>query len=202
MRSDALSLGIRLIVVSCGLSCAITGCDLLQTREPQPPSVSGSTFIPPTSPDIVISNLQFAIKEKNKENYRRCLVDTNFSDKTFQFQPTVEAAAKYAGVFTDWTVISEEQYFKNLSESKTDGFSQLDFFNAVTNSQTADEVVFNAKYHFIFQHQNNNIAKEAHGNLQFSIARDRRSTWSIYRWIDVRDTSEVTWSDFKATFRQ
>jgi len=180
---------------------AAAGCDLLQTREPKQPSSSGSTFVPPTSADIVISNLQAAIREKNKENYLRCLVDTNFSARAFQFQPTTEAAARYATVFNNWTEASEELYFKNLSESRPTGFSQLDFFNPVFTQRPPDEVLFEAKYHLIFQHQNSSIPQEGRGNLQFSLVLDRRSIWSIYRWIDSRDTSEITWSDFKGTFR-
>jgi hypothetical protein len=179
----------------------LAGCDLLQTRDPEQPGGPGSTFVPPTSPEIVITNLQGAVREKNKENYRRCLVDTSFSTRIFQFEPTTEAAARYTGVFNDWSVVSEEQYFRNLSESKTNGRSDLFFFSTMTTSQSADEVLFSAKYHLVFQHQNSNIPEEARGNLQLYIARDQRSTWSIYRWIDTRDTSETTWSDFKANFR-
>ena len=179
----------------------MAGCDLLQTREPEQPSASGSTFVPPTIDSIVISNLQFAIGEKNKENYLRCLVGTNFSDKVFQFQPTSESAAKYASVFSNWTVASEEQYFKNLSESKPGGFARLDFFNPVFAQRPPDEVLFEAKYHLIFQHQNSSIPQEGRGNVQLSLVRDGRSSWSIYRWIDFRDTSEITWSDFKGSFR-
>lgn len=201
MRSVPLQRKVHFFILDCTLFAAIAGCDLLQTREPEQPGGSGSTFLPPTSADRVISNLQSAIEEKNTVNYLRCLVDTSFSGKIFHFEPTAETAAQDPTVFVQWSVAMEEQYFKNLSESKTDGFSRLDFFNQSTNIQTEDEVVFDAKYHLVFQHLNTSIAQEARGNLQFSIARDRRGEWSIYRWIDVRDTSVTTWSDFKVRFR-
>lgn len=191
----------RVLLLVLLVAACLVGCDLLQTRDTQQPGGQGSTFVPPTSPEIVITNLQGAVREKNKENYRRCLVDTSFSTRVYQFDPTAEAAARYAGVFNDWSVVSEEQYFRNLSESKTNGRSDLFFFSAIMPPQSADEVVFSAKYHLVFQHQNSSIPEEARGNLQLYIARDQRSTWSIYRWIDTRDTSETTWSDFKANFR-
>jgi len=193
---------VKTIVLGFSVASVVAGgCDLLQTRDPESPSGQSSSFEPATTPSIVITNLQNAVQEKNKENYRRCLVDTSFSDKEFQFQPTAEAAARYVSVFTGWSVTSEEEYFRNLSESRGGSVARLDFFNQTTTTQSQDEVLFAAKYHLVFQHQNSNLPQEARGNLQFYIARDQRSTWSIYRWIDTRDTSQTTWSDFKATFR-
>jgi hypothetical protein len=178
-----------------------SGCDLLQTREPEKPSGgSASTFLPPTTHDIVITNLQAAVREKNVENYRRCLVDSNFSDKQFEFSPTSEAQLRHEQVFSGWSVGSEVRYFERLTQSRPSGISQLDFSGAVVTNQSAEEVVFTAKYHLIFQHLESSIGEEARGSIQMHIARDKRSEWSIYRWIDVRDTSETTWSDIKALF--
>jgi hypothetical protein len=182
------------------LLVVLSGCDLLQTRSPENPSQAGSTFVPPTSADIVVTNLQASIREKNKQNYLRCLVDTTISNRTFEFTPTVEARANNPGVFEGWTIASEDQYFKNLSESRSDGLSSLDLSNTTTNALAGDEVLFSGKYRLIFQHQNSSVAQEARGNLQFYISRDQQGTWSIYRWIDLRDTSDVTWSDIKASF--
>ena len=176
------------------------GCDLFETRTPQNPSQSGSTFTDPTSQDVVINNLRYAISEKVKLNYLRCLADTQSNGRNFSFTPTVEAASRYQGVFESWDRASEEQYFKNLSESRTGGVSSLDFFDATWNPVASDEFLYTAKYHLIFQHQNGSVGQEARGNAQFYIARDNQSRWSIYRWVDLRDTSNVTWSDLKASF--
>jgi hypothetical protein len=192
--------GVALLAVV-PVAMVMAGCDLLQTRDPEQPSTSGSTFVPPTSADIVISNLQAAVREKNKENYLRCLVDTAFSSRAFQFQPTSESAARYAGVFSNWTEASEDQYFRNLAESRPGGVANLFFFNPVVTQQPPDEVIYEARYHLIFQHQSSSIPQEGRGILQLSLVRDQRSTWSIYRWIDSRDTSATTWSDFKGSFR-
>ncbi len=190
------------VLTGCIFLIAIAGCDLLQTRDAQQPLGSGSTFVDPTTRDLVIANLQAAIAEKNSINYRKCLVDSNFSDREFQFQPTPEAVARYGNVFNGWSVVSEVQYFASLSSSRPEGTSSLSFSNPLYSNQSADEVVFTAKYHLIFQHQNSSLPpQEARGNVQFSVVRDSRSWWSIYQWIDVRDTSEITWSDFKGAFR-
>jgi hypothetical protein len=97
-----------------GLSLVLSSCGILDTRTPQPPAQTSSTFTPPTSPSMVIDNLINAIGERNTDNYIRCLADSNFSDRKFQFVPTQEALSKYALQFSTWSVSSEREYFENL----------------------------------------------------------------------------------------
>lgn len=189
------------VVLCLGLPFVVDGCDLLKTRDPEDPEVSGATFLPPDTYDIVVENLQAAVREKHATNYRQCLVDSNFSDKQFQFEPNSEAAAQHGAIFANWSVEAEENYFSRLSSERPTGVSRLDFVSPVFNNLSSAEVVFTAKYHLVFQHLNNTIPEEARGNIQLYIALEtERSRWSIYRWIDTRDTSQTTWSDFKGTF--
>jgi len=41
-----------------------SGCNLFEPRDPEAPSQSSDSFIPPSDPDIVIENLQNAIAQK------------------------------------------------------------------------------------------------------------------------------------------
>lgn len=181
----------------------IVGCDLLQTRDPDLPVGGSATFTPPTSYDLVVPNLAAAVKEKNSTNYRQCLVDSTYSSRQYHFFPTAESVARYGDVFNDWTVASEVTHFEKLSLSQPSGISELSFSSTSTpyTLQSSDEVVFNAKYRLVFQHNDNTISQEARGNIQLNLVLDQRGWWRIYQWVDVRDTSGTTWSDFKAKFR-
>lgn len=200
MKPKAIHISIVSICAALVATLAAS-CDLLQTRSPESPLHGGSTFRPPTSPDIVIDNLKAAVAEKDRQNYMRCLADSTLLRRAYEFVPTIEARAHNPGVFEDWTLFSEEQYFKKLSESNSSGTSRVDFDGSPPSRIADDEVLYTARYHLIFQHQNSSIAQEARGTAQFYIARDNHGTWSIYRWVDLRGTSDVTWSDFKASFR-
>jgi hypothetical protein len=72
----------------------ISGCGLFETRTPEYPDTDGGTFIPPTSPDIVIDNFVECIKNKNIDNYISCFVETGYS-----FIPSSNASATFPSFF-------------------------------------------------------------------------------------------------------
>lgn len=175
------------------IALATSGCSLFEPRDPQPPSQSGSSFVPPTSPDIVISNLQSSIAQKNAQNYIRC-----FSDP-FRFVPSTEAAAQYPGVLNSWTRSQEYDYMVNLiSRAIPNGVSSL-LLTQTASIVTADSVIYNYDYVFTFQHTEASFPPMARGNLQFAIGVDN-SNWSIYRWSDFKTTADISWSSFKGKF--
>ena len=106
------SAALSLVVLS--LAVLLSACDILSTRDPEPPSTGGSSFIPATSPELVTSNLRGAIAEKNVENYMRCLVDTLSSQRSFQFVPTGSALGRYPSAFAQWTLQSERTWLSSL----------------------------------------------------------------------------------------
>ena len=94
-------------IVVCWLMLA-SGCNLFEPRDPEPPSQSSDSFIPPTDPDIVIENLQNAIAQKNSVNYVRCIADPSRTARLFEFFPSPDAGSRYASVFATWTVDQEK----------------------------------------------------------------------------------------------
>lgn len=191
-----------MIAAGIGISWVFAGCDLFETREAQTPGGSGATFTDPTDPDIAIANLKNAVREKNAENYRRCLADEAAGvGKVFQFEPTLAAQSAFQTEFSGWTIASEVQYFRNLvAAAETGGRSSLDLFEQSMN-RSQDSALFNAKYHLVFQHTDASLPDEARGRLEFSLIRNtQNSWWYIYRWVDYPDTAQTTWSDFKGTF--
>ena len=179
---------------------ALCGCGLLETRDPEPPGQSSSTFIPPTSPNIVLDNLVSAIRERNTDNYIKCLADSNFSTRIFTFVPTQEAQSQYSIVFSSWSVGGERGYFENLkSRTPSTATTVLLFSNGTENNQS-DSAVYTRGYVLHFEHNVAGVPQEARGTLQFYLATDRNQLWMIYRWVDVKGGSDFTWSDLKGRF--
>jgi hypothetical protein len=183
------------------LSLTLVSCGILETRTPQPPAQTSSTFVPATSPSIVLDNLINAVRERNTDNYIRCLVDSNFSDKKFSFVPTQEAQSKYAIKFNDWSLSSERGYFENLKSQTPSTATALLFFSSQRfESVQSDSALFTGAYDLVFQHDVSGVPQEAKGTLQFYMTTDRNKLWSIYRWIDLQTGSDFSWSEMKGRF--
>ncbi|MEK9137717.1 MAG: hypothetical protein AAB393_11395 [Bacteroidota bacterium] len=181
------------------LTMGLIGCNLFEPREPEQPSQSSSDFRPPTTPEIVIANLQSSIAQKNIQNYINCFADPARARRGFFFVPSPEASAQYPSVLSAWTYAEEHAYMQNLiSKAAPNGFSSL-LLTRRSSVVSADSVVWSYDYVFTFQHTEAGFPSTARGNLQFTLGVDN-STWSIYTWSDFKTTPDVTWSSFKGRF--
>ena len=179
------------------------GCDMFSTRAPEKPSETGSSFVPPTAPSIVIDNLTNAIRERNTEDYIRCFVDTNFSSESFSFQATQSAQTGSGSLFRDWNLSSERAYFENFRTKVPQGAESALLLNgAQFETIQSDSAIYTAAYTLIVQHTVQNIPQQAQGTLLFVLSVDRNNNWAIARWIDNKTDNDFSWSDFKARFSQ
>jgi hypothetical protein len=175
----------------------IQGCGIFDTREPEPPETVRSTFIPPTSADIVVDNLGFSIQEKNSENYIKCL-----SSMSYQYVPDSKSQLLYEQIFLNWNQPAEKFYLDNLI-SQTDQTSSSVLFldNERFTQISSDSATLQADYIFVFQHNNTSIPKSGNGNILLTIATDENSLFYIRKWEDFRQNdTDFTWSEFKAKF--
>ncbi len=179
----------------------IAGCGILETRDPEPPGQTSSTFIPPTSPNLVLENLVNAIRERNTDNYIRCLADPNFSSRKFTFVPTQEAQSQYFAVFSNWSLSAERDYFENLkSFTPTSAATSLFLSDGRFENIQSDSALYTSTYELVFPHNVSGVSQTAKGTLQFFLATDRNQLWMIYRWDDHKLSSNISWSDFKGRF--
>lgn len=178
----------------------LSGCGLFETRSPEPPSNGGATFIPPTSPDIVLTNLAHAIRERNTGNYLRCLPDTLSSDVQFRFLPTAAASGRYASTFASWSLASEQSYFNALTvftdPQTTSSLELTGKFSVVA----ADSAVYDGGYLLTFIHSVPGVPQTVRGTLQFTLRPDRTFFWRIIRWVDNPDGDLPSWSEWKGRF--
>src|SRR5262245_9011920 len=156
----------------------IAGCDLFETRTPEPPTQAISTFETPTSHDIVLRNFHYAISENNVRNYLRCFVDTLY--RPYQFEPSPEEQPK----FTTWNLESEQRYFQNIGVSLTGASSLTDSITLrnLYPGPPATAVYF-MNYTLYVPHQDPRTPKLVRGSMELDMTEDSLHLWSIYRWV-------------------
>ncbi len=179
---------------------AAHGCGIFSTRNPEEPIAASDTYQPPVSPEIVLENLAASIRERNSNNYLRCLVDTVSSERRFRFIPTSDAAGRYASVFASWNLQSEQSYFQNIiAVTPADAQSSL-ALNGSFQVLTSDSSLYFADYILVVRHGLSGIPETYSGRLQFTLATDRNQFWSIVQWEDIEQAGKASWSDLKGRF--
>jgi hypothetical protein len=178
---------------------------IFTTRTPEAPDTRRSTYQPPTSAQVVITNFQAAIREKNIENYVQCLAssDTGAVSRRFMFEPSAEAAARFASVFVGWTTNRERQAFTALVASiPPTSAPTLEFSGTRFDAVSPDSAVYVANYRLRPNYQRMGAPEEFSGTLRLTISSYSSSFWAITRWSDQTpsQTTTASWSVLKAQF--
>jgi hypothetical protein len=176
---------------------SVYSCSL---RSDEAPTSSRSTFVPPTSPDLVMVNLQFSIIEKDINNYMACFVDTSYSTKRYTYVPDIVSQIQYP-IFSNWKLSNEKAYFSSLISLMDPNATSNVFFSNPNLNTLSDSAVYDADYLLRVDHQKTNVAKTLKGKIRLVLSADSRNLWSIHKWIDFQSTSnDTTWSVLKANF--
>ncbi len=170
-------------------------CDLLDTRDPEPPDMGGETIVAPKEEHILFSNLIYSFREKNLEYYISCFVDASFSDKQFKFIPSTGSISAQS-----WDMESERTYFNNLRVIPGEGIPiTLTLSNEIRNP-LGDSAVYQYDYSLIvpvYGQQESNTYK---GTAIFRIYKDSRQQWAIGEWEDIKLDNFMSWSDLKGRY--
>lgn len=168
-------------------------------RNPEPPSTVRSTWVQPFSPELVFTNLNNAISEKNVDNYVRCLVDTTSSERHFVFTPEPEVMTTFSRIFLYWNRSAEKTVMQQLfSAIPDDSTCYVKFTEDATDIVAADSAVFQRIYHLEVHHTESGFPAVYDGYSEFWLAPDQTGEWAIYRWIDHRLNENPSWSSLKA----
>lgn len=192
---------VAMMTVLTGLTLA--GC-LFVTRDPEPPDAGRSSFQPPTSAQVVVTNLQNAIREKNAENYAQCLIGSDGTGtRVYAFEPSAEAASRFAGVFVGWSVARERQAFVAMTARiPASNAPSVRFFNDRFEVQLPDSAVYVADYTLRPNYNFAGAPSEFSGKLRLTVSVLPTGLWAISRWSDQLDAQATTasWSILKAQF--
>lgn len=172
-------------------------CDIFDSREPESPSETKSSYRVPVEPSDVIENLKNSFKDKNSNDYRK-----NFSsgsplvDRNFYFVPSSNVLTVFP---TDWTLAEEFQYFNNLVIRVPETIPIQLTFSQEEYELQADSAIYSAAYSISVPVQNS-IPVIYEGNLRFIMTTDINSAWVIYYWEDIANQTIKSWSNLKVEF--
>lgn len=188
---------LRIILTGIIITVSMEACGIFDTRTPELPDTRRSTYIPPTTPDAAISNLNFSVLEKNSNNYYKCINTNNYT-----YSPDSKSGHIYGLIFQNWVPLSEKIYFDNLiAQTNEEASSNLFLSNKVTSLISSDSAIVTADYIFVFHHNRTNIPTSSTGNFRLTLKSDENSNFAIVKWEDFRiHDSDFTWSEFRANF--
>ncbi len=173
------------------------------TRTPEEPDANPSSFITPTTPDIVFVNLQLAIREGNVENYMRSFVDTTRSQNRFAFVPDRGVAANHPGVFSFWQLDDERRYVTKLFQATPgDSLRSLQFVEQ-SRTESVSTASFTQNYVLVFRHrrQADGLPVEYRGQAIFRLEKSQTGDWAIFHWEDFANERDPSWTELKALFQ-
>lgn len=189
----------KIIFLIFSTALVLTACDLFVTREAELPDQGRSNFQIATEPEIVISNLMNSFSDKNVQNYIACFLDSSFSNRRFNFQPSSEVISQYQFLADGWDLNDEQRYFSSIIANVQADFPLTLAFSNENYTRTGDTVVYSASY-FINIPSTQPGSANYEGNLQFYLANDSRTIWTIYYWQDIKIPDVQSWSELKGKY--
>lgn len=191
---------LTLLVVLTGI---LSACgDLLGVRDPELPDQSTeSHWVPATTPDLVIANMENAFTYREYETYVKCLSDTGeYKLPLFRFKPSVAASVKYPGKFDVWGLPEEQIWFQSvLAACPKDSLFSLTITEDEPFTESQDTLEYQFSYVLDIRHTRQGLPVKYQGKGIFRMVRDARNTWMIHYWEDI-GTGEPDWTDLKALF--
>lgn len=187
----------KLVVLA--LMVILTGCELFQTRNAEPPDTGNvGVFLQPDRPEVVLENLISAVENLNAVNYSRCLIESGF-----RFNPSNTALNSSPEIWASWSVEDERTYFNNLRAAATNNSGhRLSLLNISTELSSNDSRQVFADYTLTVLHNRSNLGVPTtiSGTIALRLQLEEDGLWSIREWTDISTSGEYSWSDLKAAF--
>ena len=190
----------RILVILSTLALLNASCDLLRTRDPQPPDGGNNQNAQATTSQMVLDNLQSAFANKNVNDYEKTFADTGSVSKQYVFVPTQKAAGNYSAIFLHWTKDSESNYFRKAMAGISTAFTPVvSFTNTVSTQFQSDSALYTSDYSVFIPP----TTYVGHARF-FMIQNKNNAVWVVYRWEDLPSgqDSTLSWSDLKGQFSQ
>jgi len=189
---------IRFILAFIFVCSLFVSCNLFDPRESEYPSNSGVSWQDPTSPDIVIENMQSALNGSSML-YMDCF------NESFVFLADTNDINEYTTYnFSNWDKLVENDTVNQLfSIVPADSTIASEFLIDVENPDPAspqDSATIYREYSISVPTANHSFAV---GIAEIKLIEDSDGFWSIAEWVDVRHEQSlfVTWAVMKAAYR-
>lgn len=170
----------------------ISGCSWFNPREADKPWQEESQWQEPTSPSIVILNLQRAFEGKNIVNYSAC-----FSENFIFYGDPADSVFVQPGAFKDWNYNVEVDVATKLFNTFAD--IELYFSDSLKDSTGAEANIYET-YNMNLQTPDSSVF--AKGLAEFRLTIDTLNLWYIVEWKDFGiDSNCIDWGILKAKAR-
>ena len=159
-------------------------------------------FDQPTSSEVVLSNLRYALIQENVSNYMSCFIDTSLVPQfNYRFKP--DESFPYER-FQDWSLRDEENYLRNVfTAARTIGFEFTDAGTiSFTPISTSIDSVQTSPFTYQLQVESDSVQIYT-GIARMKLVKNSNSLWAIYYWEDTRNTESNpnTWSALKSIYK-
>jgi hypothetical protein len=181
------------------LGCALfvllfAGCGAFDTRNPIIGTGQISRWEPPTSPEIIVRNLEVALEDGNFNDYQRALT----SD--FVFHPdaadSFEIELNRPGAFANWNRDVEVQTAQTI-ETSADSLRLT--VSPPTQEIVGDDRLLKQTYILTLEKVTGEESFEGEAWLW---TRQVAGEWFIYRWRDIRTSEDLrSWGFLKGDRR-
>jgi hypothetical protein len=179
------------------LAAALGGCDLFATREPEVEGSQESLWTPPTSPEIVVTNLELAFEIGNINDYQRALTaDFVFrADASDVAQLEIDRPGEM--VFDGWdrdVEVSTVTVIRGSADSVAVSLVQFD--------DDLGETVRLLKYDYVVRIFGGGAESAFEGEAWFQVAQQGNGEWLIQDWEDVASVAAAeSWGILKGQNR-
>ena len=180
-----------------GLALLIGGCDLFNTRDPEPPDSGRGSWEIPRLPGDVLNNLSASLIERNAVDYL-----LSFEEERFEFEADPEAMSRDPSL-EEWDYAAESAHINQLFGAGTlppDSIVMVVFLNSqqTTLGDSAEIIV---DYSLIAEIALAAAPGPMAGTAYFYLRIGQEGYWEIYHWRDSRTEEQNTWSDLKSLVR-
>lgn len=169
------------------------------TRDSEEPTVKAGTFIPPTTPQIVLENLRLSYSELVISNFIQCL------DSAFAFGFDFIQGAQGD---SSWRYASEirltEKLFNDFNTAKTSRSIKIVFATQAGQTDVVLDSVATLVRSYVLTviDSANTTLKTYQGVAQFALAEGAFNFWTLVGWKDLHlNLATRSWADFKNEYR-
>ena len=187
---------ISIVVCSLCVSCAKNP---FSTRESEPPTARAGTFIPPTTPQIVLENLRLSYSELVIGNYTQCLD----SSLVFKFD-----FIQGAQLDTSWGVAREisltEKMFNDFTIARSTRSLRVNFTAKASQPDVISDTTATLvrDYTVTVLDSASATIDSYQGIATFTLIESSFNFWRIVVWEDLHlNTQTRSWAELKNAYR-
>ncbi len=183
----------RAATLALSLTLLLAGCDLLSTREPEPPTGNQNNGDLALEPEEVFPLMASAFAVRDPDLYLGLI------DEEFQ---CFASPATYSdpSFFDQWTYNSEVNYIRSLLTPDflpTDSLGLLEFPETLYEQSWPDSSVYRKKYRLELHTTADEVPVLYEGRFSVTVVRGEDNGWRILRWIDEDRIAGSTWSELR-----